>query len=173
MENLMIDLETLGVSANSVILSISAVEFDLKTGEIGRVFNANIDIDSCLKYGLKIEGETLKWWISQTEEARKCMLGKYDMVDALSELNCFINNNKYNVWGNSNRFDLNILENAYKKLGMHIPWSFRNERDVRTLVSLAPEIKENMVFEGIKHNSLDDCKHQIKYCCETYKQLKK
>ena len=48
----------------------------------------------------------------------------------------------YEIWGNSPRFDLGILQDAYRALNMKIPWDFRKERDVRTLVSFIPEIKK-------------------------------
>ena len=84
------------------------------------------------------------------------------------------NSNNIRIWGNSNRFDLGILEGWYKKgIGSKFEpfWNTWLERDVRTLSSLKPNIKANMKFVGIKHNALDDCKHQIKYCFETLKAL--
>ena len=96
------------------------------------------------------------------------------LAKVLQDFECFIKWFDYSslqVWGNSARFDLGILENAYSKFNVNIPWNHWNERDVRTLVAFAPEIKKNMVFEGVKHNPIDDCKHQIKYCCEIFKKL--
>jgi len=36
MDNIMVDIETLGNKSNSVILSIAAVYFDLQTGKTGK-----------------------------------------------------------------------------------------------------------------------------------------
>ena len=65
--HLMIDIETLGIniSKNIVILSIAAVEFDLKTGELGREFYERVDIQSCLDLGMKVDASTLFWWLKQ------------------------------------------------------------------------------------------------------------
>lgn len=48
MNHVMLDIETLGNQSNSVITSLGAVEFNLETGETGREFWQNIDVQSCL-----------------------------------------------------------------------------------------------------------------------------
>ena len=59
----MVDIETLGVSNNSVILSLAAVEFNKSTGETGKKFYKKISIESCLEAGLVIDADTLQWWM--------------------------------------------------------------------------------------------------------------
>ena len=77
-----------------------------------------------------------------------------------------------NIWGNSARFDIGKLEDAYVACSYHDnPWYFRSERDVRTLVAFAPDVKANIPFEGIEHSPIDDCKHQIKYCSAIWKMF--
>ena len=68
MRRIMFDTETLGTSSSSVILSIAAVEFDDKN--LGRRFHQRISIDSCLKHGLTVSGNTIEWWMDQSAEAR-------------------------------------------------------------------------------------------------------
>lgn len=58
-----------------------------------------------------------------------------------------------------------------KEVFKDIPWDFRKERDVRTLVSFPPEIKENFPSVGVHHNGIDDCKFQIGYCVEIWRKL--
>lgn len=172
-EHLMIDLETLGTAVDSVILSIGAVEFCLETGEIGRRFYREIDLDSSVSWGLKIDVNTLRWWIGQEDEAKVIFsdIGKVGLSTAIADLRDFsVNRAKY-LWGNSARFDLGILHYAAKKTNVDEWWDFRDERDVRTLVGLMPEIKEAHVFEGVKHNAVDDCLNQIKYCSAIWKAI--
>lgn len=168
--HLMIDLETLGTGNNSAILSIGAVEFDITTGDSGRFFYQKIDLQTCLDVGLNINGATFYWWLTQSEDARLELLkDRHDLRRVLEEFSVFISNNEttYQVWGNGSTFDLTILGNAYDKLNMTVPWYFRDIRDVRTIVSFAPEIKENATFKGTAHKPLDDSLHQIKYLHET------
>lgn len=175
MKHIMLDLETLGTRSNSVIAVIAAVYFDPETGETGKEFYRRINIQSCLDYGLEIDLKTLKWWFQQSFRARKEVFNQEDRIHiqpALRELYYFIKTTDDAIlWGNSARFDLGILENAYYKIENGVPWKHWNERDVRTLSSFAPEIKENTIREGTHHNALDDCYHQIKYCSAIYQKI--
>jgi len=172
MDNIMVDIETLGNKSNSVILSIAAVYFDLQTGKTGKEFTTNIDIQSCLDAGLKIDADTVKWWLSQNEQAREKILCNDAplLIAGLKNFGRFLNSDAF-VWGNSARFDLGILENAYQAFNINIPWKWHREMDVRTLALLYPKTKSSIDFIGLKHYPIDDCKHQIKYLCEIYNQL--
>jgi hypothetical protein len=176
MNNLMIDLETLGNRSGCVITSIAGVEFDINTGVTGREFYEKITIQTCLDLGLFIQGDTLKWWFNQDKEAQQELFkDTQNLVKVLYDFKMFIDELKpadLQIWGNSNRFDLGILAKAYYVAGhKEIPWKYALERDVRTLVSFKPEIKRNEPFVGVKHNPIDDCKHQIKYCSKIWNSL--
>lgn len=180
MNDLMIDIETLGNTSNSCILSIAAVPFNIETGESDLItFERNIDLQSCLDLGMTVTGSTFYWWLEQGSDAKNKIL-KSDHVsinEALSELSIYINetfkNDKFKIWGNSPRFDLGILSDAYNKINVDIPWNFRNERCVRTLSAFDPKVKNNIIKEwkGVKHDPIDDCILQIKYCSKIYNKL--
>lgn len=185
-KHIMLDLETMGTKSNSVIVSIAAVPFDLETGEISHeYFYKKVNLQSCLDVGLKVNGDTIFWWLQQSEKSRQELIKNSEnalnidlVLDELSEyikFNVGISANihpDFEIWGNGARFDIGILEDAYAACGYkQLPWNFRNERDVRTLVSLAPHIKKEFKFEGIEHNPVHDCFHQIKYCHAIYKHL--
>lgn len=174
--NLMVDIETFGNQSNSAIVSIGAVEFNMQTGECGREYYTNVSLKSCLDIGLIINADTLMWWMKQSDEARKKLTeGKQLPIrDALFEFMHFVQicgGKNAEIWGNSARFDLGILSDAYNKTSIEIPWDFRNERCVRTLVSFHPDIKNNLKFVGTAHDAVHDCRHQIKYCSETFNKL--
>lgn len=173
--DVMLDLETLGNKSNAALLSIGAVEFNIETGETGREFYQVIDLQSCLDVGLKINGGTFYWWMKQSNAARDAVCEKSASIqDVLKDFNIWMEDrvDKVNVWGNGARFDIGLLEDAYVACGYdNMPWYFRSERDVRTLVAFAPEIKANYPNIGVEHNPIDDCKFQIRYCHETWKKL--
>lgn len=177
MEHLMIDIETFGRKANSVIVSIGAVFFDIETGKTGSVFYTDISAVDCVRNGLTMDPETFDWWLKQPKDAQDKVTRERDnksLREGLMNLGRFINENSpqsLKVWGNSARFDLGILQNAYDVVGLDAPWNYYNERDVRTLVSFAPGIKKDLLFSGVKHYPVDDCKHQIKYCTKIYNTL--
>jgi DNA polymerase III epsilon subunit-like protein len=170
--SVMLDLETMGSMSHSAIVSIGAVRFDIKTGEIGEKFYINVDLQSCLDAGLIINADTLMWWLNQSDAARKKISEKgIPLQKALLSLAIFMNKD-YEVWGNSARFDLGILSDAFNTFGIPIPWDFRKERCVRTLVSFAPEIKDAEVNTGVAHDALADCIFQINYCSKIFNKLK-
>ena len=170
--DIMIDLETMGNGSDSAIVSIAAVEFDINTGEMGGSFYSKVSLESCVRAGLKMYPSTVLWWMKQSEEARAEISsgGGMELDEMLAQLAEFMNpssrtiKNNVNVWANSPRFDLGILQTAYGLFNRPIPWDFRNERDVRTLASYDPASKNSVAFEGTPHNPLHDCIHQIRYC---------
>jgi len=174
--HVMLDLETMGNGSNSVIVSIGAVEFDINTGELGREFYRKIDLKSCLDKGLKINADTLQWWLMQNEAARRMVAeGQGSKIeDALYAFLLFLEllgAKEVKIWGNSVRFDCGILQDAYTACNYPIPWNFRNEMDVRTLVAFAPEVKANFPSVGILHDPIADCKFQIGYCTAIWQKL--
>jgi len=171
--NLMLDLETMGTTNNSAIVAIDAVSFDINSGQFGNEFYRTVNLQSCLLAGLEMNASTILWWLRQSEEARS-ELSKKDgipLIQALSEFSDFCENKNYTIWGNSASFDCGILANAYNKAAIEIPWKFWNERCLRTLANLRPEIKDLTQSVGTAHNALDDCKFQINYCTKIFKSI--
>jgi DNA polymerase III epsilon subunit-like protein len=168
----MLDLETMGHESYSAIVSIGAIKFNINTGDIGERFYCNVNLQSCLDLGLIVNGRTIMWWLKQNEDARKHLSEQpqISITEALMQFKSFYNE-EYYIWGNSARFDCGILQNAYHKAKIELPWDFRKERCLRTLVTLNPNIKINHIPKGVAHNAIDDCINQIQYCCEIWKTL--
>ncbi len=129
----------------------------------------------------KLKGIPLKWWITQSPRA-KDIFNSRDAVtleSALKDFSEFVSQvENVCVWGNGSSFDNVILKNSYNKLSMPIPWNFRNDRDVRTIIALAQDIsgfdsKKEVVMDGIAHNALDDAIYQAKYVHFAFKSLSK
>lgn len=179
-DHLMIDLETLGNKPGCVITSIAAIPFNWNNKNVNAEdsFYRKINIQSALDLGLTVQGSTLEWWSNQDITAYREHFDQKDTMHiklALYELRVYIQSlypGTLQIWGNSNRFDLGILAYVYDLLKLEYPWKFMNERDVRTLSSLIPLIKQNHVFKGRKHNPVDDCLNQIDYLVETKASLK-
>ena len=170
--HLMLDIETMGNKSNSAIVSIGAVEFDIKTGKTGKEFYRNVSLKSSIDLGLNIDADTVMWWMNQSDDARKSLTNEkaISINEALLDFSNFCNKD-YQIWGNSARFDLGLMQDAYNKAILPITWDFRKERCVRTLVSFKPEIKKNLEFKGTAHNALADCYNQIEYCRLTWSYL--
>lgn len=171
-KHLMLDIETMGNESFSSIVSIGALEFDIETGDTGKEFYCTIDLQSCIDAGLIMNASTVMWWMQQSEDARKSLVSEsaISIQNSLSLFSDFCTKD-YEIWGNSPRFDCGILQNAYNKIGLEIPWDFRKERCVRTLVSLRPSVKENYEWYGVGHHALSDCYNQVSYCHKTWISL--
>ncbi len=176
--HVMLDLETLGVKQGSIILSLAAIEFDIQTGVTGKIFYRKINVQSCIDAGLTLDGDTFIWWLKQSEQARAEIYEEKDsntLPIVLKEFNDFMlelnPDKRTKIWGNGASFDLGLLSCAYKACKQTIPWMFWNERDVRTIVDLAPNIKKSTPFVGVEHNPVDDCLYQIKYVSEIWNYI--
>ena len=159
---------------NGSLKIIKTQENDIISGETSDIFYETIDIDSCLKAGFEVTGGTIKWWMRQNDGARREFQKEgVHIAKALQNFAGYLKEEDYSMWSNGSRFDIAILENAYRRLELAVPWNHRKEMDVRTLVQFAPEIKNAVcnTWNLISHHAVDDCKKQIKYCSETYNKI--
>lgn len=168
MNNVMLDLETLGQTAGCPILSIGAVFFD-ESG-IGAKFHRHIDLNASLRKGFKVDSDTLLWWIDQSSDARKGVINGqkdcYPIKQVLTEFAEFLEagdvvSSNVKVWGNGASFDNALLASYYKEMNMQLPWKFWNDKCYRTVKSMYPKIE--MVRSGTHHNALDDAISQAKH----------
>lgn len=164
--NIVLDLETLGTDTHPVILQIGAVAFDPEKKTIIRKFKLSIDIESCLKAGLKIDAITLAWWMKQPEDVRnKVFAGTTKLETALEEfktwLNALTNNNLQTVqlWGNGILADNAWLKSAYRHCNMTYPIHYKNDRDIRTLLSMTAKIRDIEPVEITNRIETNDLPH--------------
>ena len=162
MTQIMVDIETLGTSKNSVILSIGAVQFSDKGVE--KKFYVQVDPTSCTDWGLQIDARTVMWWLDQSDEARKALSsGKGEALDvALDMLIGAFKWKDATVWANGIDFDFTLLEEAMKATGRAAPWAYWSKMDFRTVKNLAPRAIYDAckVDNTVKHNALADATAQ-------------
>jgi DNA polymerase III epsilon subunit-like protein len=180
--HIMLDLETMGVSENSAIVSIGAYAFDFSV-EFRSDFHIGVDLVSCEKAGLSVEADTVTWWLKQSPEAigQLNILQKVSISDALVRFAHFIgmvdviaNGNPVYIWGNSSSFDNKILRNAYSKTKIPIP-EFK-DMDYRTIKTMSkqfglPDV-ETFREDGVKHDALSDAKTQAHHLISVLKKWK-
>jgi DNA polymerase III epsilon subunit-like protein len=166
MNDVMVDLETMGTGPNAAIIAIGAVEFDLALGEVGDRFYAVISLESSVAYGGVIDPSTVMWWLGQSEEARKavCTDGEHINVALLRFANWLgqcAELDDLRLWGNGAGFDNVVLEETYRRAQLDCPWRFWNNRCYRTMKGLRPDLKA--VRAGTHHNALDDAMTQAQH----------
>lgn len=170
----MIDVETFGTRPGCVVRSIGAVQFDLKTGEIGDQLYFNLETDSQIETGGHIEPQTVNWWATQSKEAQDALLvDQQDTYSVLMGLQTFIKQLRLrHPWSHGSNFDLVLLENLFYRYRIKCPWLYYNARDTRTILDLAGMKLSDFKRNGTHHNALDDALHQVRTIHEAYKQLK-
>lgn len=157
MKEIMLDLETLSTQPNASILSMAAVDVDnLDNYFFSAVSDPNgaVDID------------TIRWWLDQDKEAQVYLQTPKPLVEVLLTFITWAQNiikdNDYTLWGNGADFDNVILRQAFKRVNITPFWPRRNNRCFRTIKNLFPQVPEPE-FIGIKHNPVDDAKHQARW----------
>lgn len=188
MNDIMIDLETLGNTADAPIIQIGAVWFG-RDGTTGPEMELTLDFDSaCTRR--RVDGGTVAWWMRQPDEARQAVLGgKFKTKMALGLLTFFVTGQgdrsadferalqrlslpvdyqppspNAKIWSVGFN-DAVQLESLYALYRMPCPWMFYNTRDCRTIEDISPisrlEGAEGYP-DGVQHTALSDALYQVK-----------
>lgn len=167
--HVMLDLETMGNGSQSAIIAIGAVAFDFKNGVYSK-FYQNIHLETSLKAGMKVDGSTVEWWLTQSDDARNSLLKNRACIQsALADFaKWYKESGAEEVWGNGAMFDNTILGNAYKLCGMEIPWKFWNDRCYRTMKTIS---KTELKRVGTHHNAVDDAESQALHLINIFKTI--
>ena len=174
-----IDLETLGTLPGSIILSLGVVLFDpTKPPEecLGETLYCVIGQPTCEAVGLTCSQSTLDWWKGQSAEARTVLTQAQDptqsigLKKALESLTAFLPPD-VRVWSNGANFDQPLLDVAYSKFGMQVPWKYYNSRCHRTVIALYPNEKASRPPTVLAHNALEDAKWQAKHLVNVAQKL--
>lgn len=168
--HVMVDIETMSNQNDAAIMSIGACFFTEGGGVVDHLdFYQNVDLASSLNQGLHFSAETFYWWAKNKPSSIQGLCSnRLPLENALEKFNRFLSteNHKFEgIWANSPTFDLAILNNAYKTVGLKPAWKFYQERDVRTVASFQPRVKDSH-SSAVTHNALDDCKAQVAYVCQ-------
>lgn len=171
MNNVMIDLETMGTNPKAPITCIGAVFFNPKTGELGERFYCRVDFGNDMLNGAVPDGDTIKWWLRQSSDARAELISDdaIPIFEAVGDLSDWLTDNAEDlktlkVWANSPSFDCTILRSASERIGIDIPWNYWNERDVRTMKEVALSLwgcTPAIELAGAIHNALHDAINQV------------
>ena len=175
--HIMIDFETMGTDVRTCpIVEFALVKFDINTGEIiDQDYQTGFSPGENLWHGRKMEKETDNWWLSRSkkyvknfEENNRSTEGLLHIIESLS---FYLNKNTV-LWSFGATFDIQIAKFLLLNFNCDYPVNFRNERCLRTLVSLFPGYLDTFEYQGQKHNALDDCLNQVRMCVDLNNRIK-
>lgn len=173
MEQIMVDLETMGTRADAPVIAIGAVRM-FRTYAPGaehmRTFYTTIDLRGQEHFGRHIDPATVLWWMKQSDDARKefaepnvspglpialRMFSEWCATFSTPETLC--------VWGNGASFDNVLLRESYRATHLTAPWLYRNDRCYRTLKSMYPTIAGPALDVNKAHHALYDAERQAEH----------
>lgn len=167
MNNLMIDVESMGKNPDAALVAIGAVFFDEHTGQIGDTFYRAIHLATACQLGFKIEPATVLFWLGQDQEARNAILfNAVHVQDAMEDFTQWVQTHgpskaDLRVWGNSPSFDCIKTQAHLEACGVEVPWFYWAERDYRTIRERNKVVEED-ARDGL-HNAVFDAVHQAKH----------
>ena len=165
---LMVDIETMSTDNDAAILTIGVTAFDPYGNDTEESLRAKsalfgpISIKSNQEEGRHIDGETVLWWMQQSEQARKSLVEGTPMQlkNALVKFAKWMGSvepKPTEIWANSPSFDLVILKSAFKQVNIIWPFFFSKERDLRTIKAIAYPDNDMPEFSvGTAHDAVDD-----------------
>jgi exodeoxyribonuclease VIII len=163
----MLDFETLGTTPDAAVISLGAVLFNREKVLDEKLWIFNLE--GQLRGKRAASADTISWWVSQGEKARSIFerAGREGILlrEFVPQFIDFINLKDIRVWGNDLGFDVGIMEHILIQQGRTVmPWKFWNRRCYRTIKACFGIDKGG--FAGVKHDALDDAKHQAKCLME-------
>lgn len=180
-DDVMIDLETLGVGPRAAIVQIGACAFDRITGDIcAKTFKRTVAPDLSRYVA---DYSTVAWWAQQSQEARDSVfpsdVNLTTMSDALHAFHAYLLDlpraeGDRIFWSLPSTFDVVLLENAYHTEphhANHVPWKHWNVRCCRTLFDAAGLGKEDRVKPEIAHDALSDAVAQAKTVAKAFRKI--
>lgn len=180
LNDISIDIETLGTAENAIVISIGAVVFnnDIALSTFNRQFYEILDLKDQENQKRTVSTDTVLWWMKQSETAKAALIetNRTSTYKVLTSLNSFIQEHAVNyAWAKSPSFDLVILESLYKNFSMQFAIDFRYWMDIRTIIQIRKACKLNEIsqFKETKHDALNDAFHQAKIVNETLIYLNK
>jgi hypothetical protein len=168
----MLDIETLGIKPDSVILTLGAVKFDpYVPDKISDGLYLRVDVDEQITQGRDVDDETVEWWGKQSDHIREEALGddnRVSVTELIRQLNKFLVAVD-EIWCQGPSFDIVILENLYRQYQTPHNWKYFQIRDSRTLFQVHGDPRDRNAA-GL-HNALEDCISQARGVQKIYKDL--
>jgi DNA polymerase III epsilon subunit-like protein len=160
----MIDLETLGTSPTSQILTIGAVKFNpYSDAEPFDDLYLKLELEEQDEKGRTIDDGTVKWWGTQPADIITEAFtpdGRVSVDTAMTMLKkWYVGLN--GIWAQGVCFDITMIENICGQFKKPIPWAFYHVNDSRTLLNLA-KTDPRKSFSFAAHNALEDARVQAK-----------
>ena len=180
--NIMVDLETASTKENAAILSWAMAPFFTDGTEFTDMedFYRVVSLTSCFFAGMDVDKDTQDWWMKQEPKAKSPFLHAEDenihgvAMEAYTWLSNLAEKYDLYMWARGLDFDIPKMEWCFRKfVERPLPYKYSHKMDVRTVLKFMQIDLSQFEMQGVKHNALDDCKHDIRMIQEAYKWKEK
>ena len=165
-DSVMLDVETLGNSSNYIVTQISMVPFNIKSGAAADkkdCFSRYISIEDSIDNGLRVESNTLMWWLNNNIDVFRCQLsGVGSISDVMIDMSNFISTycDESNFWATA-VLDYQSINCLSSIAGISSPIPYKNRMCARTIRYMW-ELKTGRKFASRNtHDAYLDCLRQI------------
>lgn len=161
-----LDIETLSLKTNALVLQVGFCLINLDTG--CRSMPVRLNVGRSQQEQRHQDPDTIAWWNNQDPDIRIAVLypAASSMVSIQSvhfELSKVCQPHR-TVWANSPSFDCVILRSLFEDCGLEAPWNFRDERCLRTMAKFVdPEGNRKPPKNQNAHDALCDAEWQADY----------
>lgn len=185
--DMMLTTKTLGRDAGCVVMSMGAVMFDPTGVENNapylpdhQLYTPISSFDSA-NHNLKTDLDTLRWWKKQPAwgSISEDFTDSNTSVQAACEMfSKFYNEQKpTKIWCNSPTFHVPILAELFDKVGMALPFVYRDQMDYRTALELAYGDREmrppvQVRHDLFRHHALGDAINQAESLVRALRDLR-
>jgi hypothetical protein len=158
--HIVVDLETLSLRPSAIILSIGAAS------NTGGNFYVELDYRQQERLGRHADLSTCLWWGEQERDL--CPLrGVIPLVNALSDFTHWIALQQFKttaetyIWARGTDFDIAVLNDAFRKEKVPVPWVYKNVRDIRTALAIMRMPEEALAKPVSKHHAFYDAEADL------------
>lgn len=170
--DVMIDLETFSTTPTASIVQIGAVMFEARSGGRllnGKGFNRFVRVSP---YNGEVDHDTMDFWLGQVAANPAHPIvkgwGKADPLDQVLMALVLWPGDVFEgmtwgsvetVWAKPSNFDLPILQSAFARCGLPVPWDHGSTRCARTLFHATGHGRSGPAVDRtglVGHDALDD-----------------
>lgn len=162
-----VDIETLGTSPDTVILSIGACVWNLDSNTVSDCYYSEI---KSTQFKRTTDADTLEWWKIQRELGTHFPDGKESLRTVLGDFCAWTAKHVGPIYSNGTDFDITILTHALKQEDYLIPWAYYAVRDYRTLRQLFPHVKAPQA-NSKKHHAMYDAIYETQHLLEILRHI--
>lgn len=181
------DIETLGTKSDSQIIRLSAIAFNIETGE--ELSEFDVCIKSLNNDHTKVTLGNIKFWPKANSELLldimiRGSIGEYDVINEfiywVFNLQEKVGKENVYLWSNGILSDSNMIRASCDNHYEDYPIFYRNDRDMRAIVELvstklgksSKEYLSTFNDDGlIKYDALDDCRYQARVISDAWNTL--